>query len=487
MEELSVHGNISRAAMKGDMDRKTAHKYATAGKLPSETKERRDWRTRRDPFANVWEEISKQLQEFPGLEAKTILEELQRREPEVYTFELLRTLQRRIRDWRATHGPETNVMLQQIHRPGERAQTDFTWTKELCITILGEPFVHMLCVFVLPYSNWRWATVCMSESLASIRRGVQRALFQLGRVPQFHQTDNSTAATHRIGEKALGARPFNDEYLAMMRHFSMTPCTTAVGEKQQNGDVESQNGVLKRQLEQALLLRGSRDFETMEAWQSFVDAVNRKANRARGKRVEEELACMTELSVDILPEYTEVTAQVTEGSTFRVKHCAYSVPSRLIGRVLRVRIYEDRIEAYYGSRAEPELSCERLRGKARHRIDYRHVVGSLLRKPGGFARYVYREEMFPTVTFRKAYDAIQNVEAGTRGDLEYLRILHLAASHVQDDVEAALALFLSEKVRISHDGVKTLLDAARQVFVPELSPCEVKLTNYDKLLSEVRT
>ncbi len=270
-----------------------------------------------------------------------------------------------------------------------------------------------------------------------------------------------------------------------MRHFGMKPRTTSVGAKEQNGDVESQNGVVKRQLEQALLLRGGRDFESVEAWQAFVDKVNRKANRARGLRVKEELDAMRELCAAKLPEYTEESVMVSDWSTIRVRHCSYSVPSRLIGHKLRVRIYEDRIEAYFGHRTEPELSCERLRGKNRHRIDYRHVIWSLVRKPGGFARYVYREEMFPTPVFRKAYDAIAEERRGTKGDLEYLRILYLAATHMEADVEAALSLFLEEAQPITSEGIKVLLAAATAVSVPELLPQNVDLVSYNELLQEV--
>ena len=118
------------------------------------------------------------------------------------------------------------------------------------------------------FSNWLWATVCLSESMAALRKGVQRALFQLGRVPRYHQTDNSTAATHRIpdGKKVFfedGKRPFNDDYIALMRHFGMTPRTTAIGAKEQNGDVESENGVIKRRLEQLLLVRGAATSRTL--------------------------------------------------------------------------------------------------------------------------------------------------------------------------------------------------------------------------------
>jgi hypothetical protein len=473
------------------MDRKTGRKYVAAGQLPSEMVKERDWRTREDPFVEHWPEVEALLVETPALEAKTLFELLVEKYPGRYEPGQLRTLQRRIKVWRAAHGPDKEVVLAQQHRPGEAAQTDFTWATELAITIAGQLFVHMLCVLTLPYSNWRWATVCLSESIAALRRGVQRALFQLGRVPTYHQTDNSTAATHRIpdGKSVLakdGKRPFNEDYVAMMRHFGMTPRTTQVGEKEQNGDAEASNRVLKRALEQALLLRGSRDFESLDAWQAFVDDVVRKGNRAQGRRVAEDLAAMRELNVDKLPDFVEEHVLVSEWSTVRVKHCSYSVPSRLIGAWVKVRIFEDRIVVRYAGK--DELDCERLRGRHQRRIDYRHVIWSLVQKPGGFARYVYREEMFPSLVFRRAYDAIQTPHHGVKGDLEYLRILHHAATSMEADVEAALSLLLTDGKPVTASAVKALVAAsAATIEVPELVPLPVDLTAYDALIAEVGT
>jgi hypothetical protein len=485
MEELTKHGKKNLAAMKADMDRKTARKYAAAGQLPSEMAPAHGWRTREDPFAKDWEEVETLLAVEPGLEAKTLFEVLCEKYPGRHEPGELRTLQRRVREWRAAHGPEKDVVLAQAHRPGEAAQTDFTSTGELAVTIAGQLFVHLLCVFVLPFSNWQWATVCLSESLAALRKGVQRALFRLGRVPTFHQTDNSTAATHRIpdGKSVVvegRRRPFNAEYVAMVRHFGMTPRTTEVGAKEQNGDVEAANGALKRRLEQALLLRGSRDFESVEAWQTFVDDSQRKANDARGHRVAEELAAMRELDVAKLPEYVELEAPVCERSTIRVKYCPYSVPSRLIGERLKVRLYEDRIEAYFGETLE--LSCERLRGRGQRRIDYRHLIWSLVRKPGAFARYVYREEMFPSTVFRQAYDAIQTPHRGTKGDLDYLRILHLAASIMEAPVETALAQLLGAGAPITPEAVKVIVAGETKPTVPAMVAPQVDLRDYDALL-----
>jgi transposase InsO family protein len=491
MEEMSKHGLIGMAAMKAGVDRKTARKYVAAGTLPSSMCKPRDWRTREDPFSEHWAEVEAMLADAPGLEAKTLFEVLVEKHPDRYDEGQLRTLQRRVRTWRAERGPEKDVVLAQRHRPGEAAQTDFTWTTELAVTIAGQAFVHMLCVFVLPYSNWRWATVCLSESIAAMRAGVQRALFQLGRVPAFHQTDNSTSATHRIpdGKSVVSdngtKRHFNEDYLAIMRHFGMQPRTTEVGAKEQNGDVEASNGALKRSLEQALLVRGSRDFPTTEAWQGFIDEVTRKTNRRRGARVAEDLAAMRELTVAKLAEYVVLDVRVSEWSTLRVKHCAYSVPSRLLGEWVKVRLFEDKIEVWYADTLQ--LACERLRGRAQHRIDYRHIIWSLVRKPGGFARYVFREELFPSIVFRRAYDAIQTPHQGVKGDLEYLRILHHAASAMEADVEAALSLLLADRKPITAVAVKALVSMTTTTDVPELHAPVVDLAPYNKLIGDVGT
>lgn len=476
MEELSKHGQLGRAAMKASMDPKTARKYREAGRLPSEMKAPMEWRTRVDPFERDWPLVMARLEDAPELESKTLFEWLQSRDPERYEAGQLRTLQRRVRQWRAQQGPDRRVYFAQAHVPGEAAQTDFTWATELGITIGGEPFEHMLCHVVLPYSNWQWATVCHSESLAALKHGVQSALFRLGRVPQFHQTDNSTAATHDL---RTGKRGFNEAYVDLMKHFGMTPRTTGVGEKEQNGDVEAANGALKRRLEQHLLMRGHRDFDSRVAYEAWLRVVLESANMLRAKRVEEELHAMRPLCVDRLPEHVDLTVLVTSWSTIRVKRNTYSVPSRLIGERVKVRLYEDRVEVWYGG--ERQLEIERLRGEGRHRINYRHIIWSLVQKPGAFRRYKYREDLFPTVTFRRGYDALQQVHTDRKSDVEYLRVLHLAASTMESEVEAAIELLLQAEQAPDFDAVKALV-APTEAVVPEIAEPLVDLAAYDDLL-----
>ena len=489
MSEYQKHGHVERAALRAGMHRNTASKYLKTGKLSSQMKAPRDWRTRDDPFAEDWPEVAQRLGDAPELEAKTLFEDLQRRHPGRYDDGQLRTLQRRVRDWRAEHGPRKTVFFAQEHRPGEAMQTDFTDAAQLGVTLAGEAFDHLLCHCVLPYSNWGFATVCRSESYAALRRGIQAAVFELGRVPEWLQTDNSTAATHKLGETGEQIegfdelpkdRRFNDEYLALIRHLGMKPRTIQVGEKEQNGDVESLNRSLKSRLKQHLLLRGSRDFASREEYEAWIVGLQRRANRLREKRLVEELAAMRELRVERLAEHSEHQVRVTSWCTIRVKAKTYSVPSRMIGEVVTVRLFEERLEVLYGGRVQ--LETERVRGARTRRIDYRHMIWSLVKKPGAFARYRYREELFPSPTFRRAYDALEAARAASTADREYLRVLHLAAATLESEVENALEGLLAAGEVPDFEHVRPLVEGACRPEVPSVEPLEVDLGEYDALL-----
>jgi hypothetical protein len=476
MEETSKHGEVGVAALKAGMDRKTAAKYLKEGKYPSELRAERTWRTREDPFEEDWPEIAERLKDAPELEAKALFEHLLWEQPGRYEPGQLRTFQRRFKQWRAKEGPPKVVFFAQEHCPGEAMQTDFTWCTVLGITIVGVPFVHMLCQTVLPYSNWQWATVCLSESLMALRRQIQQVVFKLGRVPRFSQTDNSTSATHDIPS---GKRAFNEDYDKVVRYFQMEPRTIGVGEKEQNGDVEAANGALKRRLEQHLLLRGSRDFDSVETYEQWVQGVMEKANELRRTKVAQELEAMRVVKVERLVEYIEEKLTVSGWSTIRVKHNSYSVPSRLIGEAIKVRVYESYLEVWYGG--DRQLTMERLLGRNKHRIDYRHIIWSLVQKPGAFARYKYREELFPTLVFRKTYDALCTALGGWEADVDYLRVLHLAASTMEAEVEAALELLLEHKQVPRIERVKALV-SPRAPSLPEMPAYEINLGDYDALL-----
>lgn len=476
MNEKRKHGQVGLAALRAGMHRNTARRYLQSGRLPSELKEPRTWRTRLDPFAADWSEVTTRLEEAPELEAKALFEDLQRRRPGQYTEGQLRSFQRRVKQWRAEHGPEREIFMPQQHRPGEAMQTDFTSGSSLGVRIGEESFEHLLCHSVLPYSNWTSAVVCRSESMLALRCGIQTALSRLGRVPEWHQTDNSTSATHDL---RTGKRGFNAEYEELMASLGMRPRTIAIGAGNQNGDIEAANGALKRRLEQHLLLRGNRDFASVEEYESWIATVIEQANAPRSTRLAEEMAVMRPLSGSWWPSYRELHVRVSSNGTIQVHRNTYSVPPRLKGERLVVRLSDRQLEVYYAGRRQ--LVIERLRGEGKHRIDYRHVIWSLVKKPWAFARYRYREALFPTPVFRRAYEALVEGLAERRAELEYLRTLHLAAATYEHEVEAALDQLLEQDRLPTFAEVKALTSRSRTE-VPELAPLAVDLVSYDELL-----
>jgi len=483
MREYEQHGHVEKAGLKAGMSRNTAAKYLAAGQLPSDLKRPRTWRTRTNPFEEDWPYVVELLETVPELEAKTIFDLLVERSPGRYQEGQLRTLQRHVRQWRAESGPPKEVFFAQEHRPGEAMQSDFTSGNALGITIEGEPFGHLLCHPVLPYSNWEWVSVCRSESLLAIKRGVQSALVRLGCSPKFLQTDHSTAATHRLGKEEEGDRGFNQEYVEFAHHYSMTPRTIAIGQKHQNGDVEGGHNAFKNRVDQQLLLRGSRDFESVEAYESWLREVAEAANSLRRTRLSEELEVMRALPAERLREHSTLDTRVLSGSTIRIKSNTYSVPSRLRGQRVAVRVYEDRIEVFYAGKIQ--LRTERLLGKNHARIDYRHIVSSLVQKPGAFARYRYREELFPTLAFRRAYDRIvEDIDNERRSSLEYLRILHLAATESEVKVEEVLTDLLHSDGPLTAAAVKALVRPT-PLTAPKIDVPSVDLSSYDELLKGV--
>lgn len=482
-KELSKHGKQGVAAAKAGMCRQTAAKYQRLDKLPSELKSVRDWLTREDHFAEVWPEVEAWLRQTPGLWVGTLFERLQEAYPGRFEPGQLRTLYRRVRRFRALHGDDQGyeVFFPQQHRPGEAAQTDFTHTTELALTLAGEPYSPLLCHVVLPYSNWQWATRCRSESFLALKHGLQEALFRLGRAPQWHQTDNSTGATHQV---RTGRRAFNAEYLDLMAHFGMKPRTIAVGKKEQNGTVEAQNGAFKRLLRQLLRCRGGHDFASEEAFDAWLTHVLQKENNRRQPRLQQELALMKPLTVPRLPAFKELPVWVSQNSTINVLGNLYSVPPRLMRQKLRVRIYENNLRVFYADTLIQEMP--RLSGRSHHAIDYRHVIWSLVQKPGAFARYRYREALFPTLVFRRAYEALQSTYPGTSGDAHYLRILHLAASTQETEVHTALELLLDAGHVPEVERVKELVRPLAPS-IPAMAVPAVDLALYDTLLGEVRS
>ena len=480
--EYQESGQIQMAAMKAGMTRKTAAQYVHDGRLPSERVTDRDWRTRRDPFEAHWAEAEAMLKEAPELEAKALFDWLSEQHARHYDEGQLRTFQRHVRRWRARCGPGKEVYFPQEHRPGVRMETDFTCLNSLGFTLRGDPFEQWICHSVLTYSNWQWGTLCQSESLLALRKGLQAALVQLGHVPAEHWTDNTTAATHALSGDEQGRRGFNGNYLKLLEHFGIEPHTINRAEPHENGDVESANGALKRRLKQYLLLRGSRDFDSAEVVRLFIEEVFHKANRGRQRRLAEEQAVMRPLCVALWPEYVEEDVPVSRWSTVQTDRRIYSVPSRLIGETVRVRRHEEQVEVYLAG--ERQLVMPRLTREKMHAINYRDIIEWLIRKPGAFAQYRFRADLYPSLVFRHAYDRLCRDCAPRTADLEYLRILRQAARTMESEVERVLVELERRDLTPRWVVLQAFWPQTQPAAAPPLQPLTVHLEAYDALLQE---
>ncbi len=445
---------IETAAAAAGMSERSAQTWKD-GPMPSATITPRTWRTRADPFAAVWAaEIEPHLRgdEDGELLGTTLMDELCRKRPGEFEPGQVRTLQRQIRRWRAEHGPRQEVFFPQEHVPGRLGAFDFTHCGELGVTIAGVHFVHLMFQFVLAWSGWRYISLSMGETYEALLAGLQGALWTLRGVPKKIRQDNLSAATHELAE--TGGRALTTRFAQVVDHYGFESSRIEPGEAHQNGVVEKANDLLKVALGQALKLRGSRDFPTVEIYLAWARAVvEERFHKGRADDLAHERTVLEALPSHRLPEYTEVDVTVRKWSTVHVAKRAYSVPSRLIGHKLKARVHPDVVEIWIGKSLLETMP--RLRGGEHHRIDYRHVIWSLVRKPGAFAAYRYREDLFPSLTFRRGYDALC-AGRGDRADVEYVRILHLAASTSEADVTRALDHLLDKGEAFDFIAVKAL-------------------------------
>lgn len=470
------------AASKAGLDVKTARKYLRARRLPSEMKAERHWRTRKDRFEDVWPKIREQLSTNPGLEVKTIFAALQREHPERFADGQLRTLQRKVKHWRATEGPAQEVYFVQEHRAGELCESDFTHLTELGVRISGEEFPHLLYHFVLTYSNWETGTICYSESFSGLSEGLQQALWELGGVPAVHRTDRMTAAINNLTELA----DFQRNYQALMRHYGMEGRKIQTGRPNENGDVEQGHYRFKRALDQALLLHGSRDFPSVGEYELFLKRLFEQLNSGRKERFAEEIEVLRALPERRFDSAKRVRVRVSSGSLINVERNSYSVNSRLIGEIVEARIFANHLEVWYGGQKLEQLP--RLRGRTNYRVDYRHIIDWLVRKPGAFANYRYREHLFPTCQFRKVYDLLREVTP-RRCDRRYLEILQLAAKEGEALIDDALRLLLQSaagrQAIVNKEAFEEFLDRCEQApDITDVHIAEVSLASFDQLFSE---
>jgi hypothetical protein len=480
---LQTEKSQAVAAVAAGMDVKTARKYQGLGRLPSEVAVTHNWRTREDPFTEVWEEVREELTVNPGLEAKTLFQALQRKYPGRFQDGQMRTLQRRIKIWRALEGPAKEVFFSQVHTPGRLGASDFTHLTDLGITIAGQPFDHMVYHFVLTYSNWEQCTVCFSESFESLAEGLQNALWTLGGVPAEHRTDRLSAAVNNLAKQPDERREpaFTRRYQALLDHYGLTGRKIQAGKANENGDVEQSHHRFKKALDQALMLRGSREFARRAEYETFVGELVDQLNAGRRQRLAEELPVLHSLPDNRYESCQRFDVRVDSGSLIHVDRNAYSVTSRLIREKVEVRLYVEHLEVWYAQRLVERLP--RLRGRKRHHVSYRHIIDWLLRKPGAFEQYRYREDLFPTSRFRMAYDSLKQTH-GDRAAKAYLKILYMAARETETGTDEALRHLLHEGQPISFEAVEALVRRGQEIpSATAVTVGPVDLVGYDTLMT----
>ena len=468
-----------QAAARAGMHPNTARKYEQAGKLPSQLHQPRSYRTRPDPFEADWPWVQAHLERDSAIQAHTLFALLLDLHPGRYQSGQLRTLQRRIAHWRALHGPDQEVMFAQIHRPGERAESDFTHMSDLGVTLANQPFPHLLYHVVLTYSNVEAVQICFSESFESLAEGIEAGLWQIGGVPATHRTDNLSAAVYQLNR--AGRKDFTSRYTALMEHYGMRPTTNNAGVAHENGDVEQSHYRFKQAVDQALRVRGSRDFVDRASYARWLNELVRQRNLTRQVRWTEEQAVLRPLPLSSLNPCQELRIGVSRFSTIRVLRNTYSVPARLIGSTLTVRIRAEQLDLYLGS--TQLFSLPRLRGQQQHCINYHHLIGSLVRKPGAFAQYRYRDELFPSLVFRQTYDLLGQ-EHPASADREYVQLLYLAATTSEVEIEAALSLLLDAGQLPTLSAIRALVRPPQLPVAPSLSAPMLDLAQYDQLLDQ---
>jgi hypothetical protein len=463
------------------MSDKTARQYRDRRTLPSTRKTSRlprAYRTRPDPFAAVWSAVEERLAAEPRLLAKTLFDWLRHEHPGQFFDSHRRTFERRVRQWRATHGPGKAIMFRQIHEAGDLAASDFTHMNTLAITIAGQRFDHMVYHFVLTYSNWESVTVCASESFEALSDGLQNAFWELGGVPRRHRSDSLTAAVNNHS----AAREFQTRYRDLLSHYGVSGQRINARQAHENGDAESSHGHFKTAVDQALLLRGSREFASREEYAKFLQEMVKVRNAGRGDRFAEELSALRHLPEARLSSCLKVPCRVDSGSLIHLHRNVYSVHSRLIGEQVEARLYADRVEVWYADRCVE--TRPRLVGRDRHTVNYRHVIDALIRKPGAFAQYAYRDDLFPTTRFRMAYDRLCEGRDERLGAKDYLKILHHAAHNSEVAIDDALRVLLASDTPLSAAAAIALattsaaLPAATEVVVepPDLKEFDALLT-----------
>lgn len=484
LRKLGVPQTISAA--KAGFCERSGRTLEKARCLPSHNKTKRGRKTGSHIFVKIWDtEIVPLLQKSPHLSAITILEHIQDLYPDCYAPKSLRSLQRLVRHWRAVHGSEQEVIFRQIHTPGLQGLSDFTSLKACHITIQGQPFDHLLYHFRLAYSCWSHMEIVQGgESFSALSMGLQNALTKLGGSPQEHRTDSLSAGFKNLSK--LDKEDVTERYDALCRHYQMTPTRNNRGKGHENGSVESAHGHLKRNLEQALVIRGSYNFESIEDYQQFIDTVVNRHNKRHQKQIIEERQ-----QLELLPNHRAaacdlMTVRVTTSSTIFVKNVVYSVPSRLIGQQVRIHLYSDHLIGYLGSDPVFEMKRQKsLPGNRQYCINYRHVIKSLSIKPQAFRFSVLKDALLPNALYKEIWQNLNRICVSRHACKLIVGILKISSDYeCEEDLGCYVSGLLNQGIIPSLGSLQQRYEKkdVSQKEVPHIAVPVHNIAAYDKLL-----
>jgi transposase len=478
--------SVTSVARRLRMGEKTIRKYRDANRLPSQIERPvRTYRTRQDPLEDFWGEIAERLEEEPRLKPYAILDWLKQKynppageegEDRV-TDSIRRTLERRVQQWKLEHGVEQEVTFPQVHHPGDVIAFDFVVMNALKVTIGNKPFEHLMFHAVFTYSNWEYVHLCHSESFEALSAGLQDALHHAGGVPRRVRSDSLSAAVKNLSSD----REFATQYRQLLEYYGVEGHRINVRKPQENGDVESSHGHFKDALDQALRLRGSRDFDTVDDFMTFTRQLTTRRNMSREQAFLEEVAALSPLPPQRRSTCTSMRVTVKSDSVIHVKRNTYSVSSKYIGLELEVRIHQDHLELWYRHGCLERIP--RQFGCGKEAIDFRHVIDSLVRKPGAFLNYRYVNHMYPTTRFRMAYDQLLSNTTEAAAVKQYLKLLHAAKHEGLDLIDDILRWFFTEGKAIRADEVLSIAKAQQQLPAPtDVHVDAPDLSEFDSLL-----
>jgi hypothetical protein len=413
----------------------------------------------------------------------TLFEHLQERYPGQYA-QVLRTLQRRVQEWKALHGEARDVMFQLRHEPGMMGFSDFTELKGVTVTINGVPFEHLIYHYRLAYSGWQYAQVIQGgESFVALSEGLQNALFASGGVPKQHRTDSLSAAYRNLGGQKKPA--LTTLYDQLCDHYRLQPTRNNRGIAHENGSIESPHGHLKHRIKQAILLRGSRDFASIEGYQALIDKAVAGLNRRCQSKYEEEQQVLRPLPQYRVADYEAVSARVSCHSAIEVRCMLYSVPSRLIGRTLELHLYHDRIVGYLAHQVVVELPRIRSTDKQKRRarcINYRHVIEALRRKPRAFLYCTWQQELLPNDEYRQHWEQLKAHYDLDSAALLMVEALYIAATQ---NKEGAVAHYLHAQLEantLTLAGLQAHFQLLKRRPIQDVNVTQHELSSYDQLL-----